>query len=69
MKLLELTIEAFGAQIDEIIMIDFRPEKTEYCTFRDISMNFSIVESVLPTIFSRLVFSKTATNFSYMIRF
>ena len=32
MKLLEQTIEAFGAQIYEIIMIDVRSEKTEYCT-------------------------------------
>ena len=41
MKLLERMIEAL------ITMIDFRPEKSQYCTSRDISMNFSIDEYVL----------------------
>ena len=65
MKLLERTIEAFVAQIDEIIR--FPPRKTEYCTSRDISMNFSIDESVLTTVFSQLVLSETATTFTYVV--
>ena len=69
MKQFERTIEAFVAQIYDIIMMDVRPEKTEYCTSRDISINFSIDKRVLLTIFPLLVLSETATIFLCVVRF